>query len=199
MLNWIIKIAMVGFVAMMAGVFFWQPISATFSGMTTTNDFVLESTDGAVDTKAMRGKVLALMFGYAECGEHCADRLAKAAQAYNLLTSGERSRVAMILISVDERDTPAKIAAAVKKVHPDFIGATGTPEQVKTIADAFGADIQKPQLADGSRGIAVSPMIYVVDAEGKYASVLNEAAIGPEKVATALRAKLPATLPAGMR
>lgn len=194
MLNWIIKIAMVGFVAMMAGVFFWQPISATFSGTSIANDFVLESTEGTIDTRAMRGKVLALMFGYADCGERCDARLAKAAQAYQLMSSGERSRVAVILISVDDRDTPAKIAAAARKAHPEFIGASGKVEPVKAVADAFGANFQKHVLSDGSVSIDVSALTYVVDANGKFVSVLNES-VAPEQIAGALRSRLPAAMP----
>lgn len=193
-MDWLLKIGVVGLVILMGAVFFWQPLQKTFSGATYTNDFVLESTDGAIDTKAMRGKVLALTFAYAQCGEACAPRLAKAARAYDMLTSGERSRVTMIVISVDERDTPATIAAAAKKAHPGFIGASGTPEQIKAIADSFGVNYQKHALSDGSTAISVSPMIFLIDADGKFASVLSESS-EPEKIAASLRAKLPAAMP----
>lgn len=194
-MDWLTKVGLVGLVVLMGAVFFWQPIKATFSGTTVTNDFVLESSDGALDTKAMRGKVLALMFGYADCGERCEARLAKAAQAYRLLSSGERSRVAVILISVDDRDTPAKIAAAARKAHPEFIGASGKAEPVKAVADAFGANFQKHVLSDGSVSIDVSALTYVVDADGKFVSVLNES-VAPEQIAAALRSRLPAAMPA---
>lgn len=197
-MDWLTKVGLAGLVVLMGAVFFWQPIKATFSGTTVVNDFVLESSDGALDTKAMRGKVLALTFGYARCGEPCAERLGRAARAYELLTSGERSRVAVILISVDDRDTPAAIAAAAKKAHPDFIGASGKPEQIKAVADAFGVNYQKHELSDGTTTIGVSPMIFVVDADGKFASVISEST-EPEKIAASLRAKLPAAMPAPSR
>lgn len=193
-IDWLTKIGIVGLVVLMGAVFFWQPLQKTLSGATYTNDFVLESTDGAIDTTAMRGKVLALTFGYARCGEPCVERLARAARAYELLTSGERSRVAMILISVDDRDTPATIAAAAKKAHPDFIGASGKPEQIKAIADSFGVNYQKHELSDGTTTIGVSPMTFVIDADGKFASVISEST-EPEKIAASLRAKLPAAMP----
>lgn len=193
-IDWLTKIGVVGLVILMGAVFFWQPLQKTFSGATYTNDFVLESTDGAIDTKAMRGKVLALTFAYAQCGEACAPRLAKAAQAYDMLTSGERSRVAVIVVSVDERDTPAAIAAAAKKAHPAFIGASGKPEQIKAIADSFGVNYQRHDLSNGTVAISVSPMTFVIDADGKFASVLSEST-EPEKVAASLRAKLPAAMP----
>jgi len=193
-MDWLTKVGLAGLVVLMGAVFFWQPIKATFSGTTVTNDFVLESSDGAVDSKAMRGKVLALTFSYVGCGERCAERYAKAAQAYEMLASGERARVATIVVSVDDRDTPAAMAAAVKKVHPDFIGATGKPEAVKAVADAFGANFQKHILSDGGVSIDVSPLLFVVDAEGKFVSVLNET-MAPDKIAAALRARLPSALP----
>lgn len=193
-MDWLTKVGLAGLVVLMGAVFFWQPIKKTFSGATYTNDFVLESTDGVLDTKAMRGKVLAVTFGYAACGDACAERLGRAARAYGQLSSGERSRVAMVLVSVDDRDTPAAIAAAAKKAHPEFIGARGKPEDIKAIADSFGVNYQKHQLSDGSTSISVSPMIFVIDADGKFASVISESS-EPEKIAASLRAKLPAAMP----
>lgn len=194
-MDWLTKVGLAGLVVLMGAVFFWQPIKATFSGATVTNDFVLESSEGAVDSKALRGKVVALTFAYAGCGERCAARHANLARAYEALTSGERARVATIIVSVDDRDTPASMAAAAKKVHPDFIGATGKTEAVKAVADAFGANFQKHILSDGSVSIDVSPLVFVIDAEGKFVAVLNET-MTPEKIAASLRARLPSALPA---
>ncbi len=194
-MDWLTKLGLAGLVVLMGAVFFWQPIKATFSGATVSIDFVLESSEGAVDSKALRGKVVALTFAYAGCGERCAARHANLARAYETLTSGERARVAMIVVSVDERDTPATMGAAVKKIHPDFIGATGKAEAVKAVADTFGANFQKHVLSDGSVSLEVSPLVFVVDAEGKFVAVLNDT-MTPEKVAASLRARLPSALPA---
>ena len=185
------------FVVLLGAVFFWQPIKATFSNVSVTNDFVLQTADGALDTKTLRGKVLAIVFGYAHCDAPCADHLAQTAKAYDLLNAGERSQVKMILVSVDpERDTPAGIKEYASRIHPDMVGATGKAEEIKAVADAFSVDYQKYQPTGGDYAVAVRPLTYIVDADGRFASVLNEA-LTVEKTAAALRAKLPATLPPG--
>ena len=185
------------FVVLLGAVFFWQPIKATFSGVSVTNDFVLQTADGALDTKSLRGKVLAIVFGYAHCDAPCSNHLAETARAYDTLNAGERSQVRMILVSVDpERDTPAGIKEYASRIHPEMIGATGKPEEIKAVADAFAADYQKYQPEGGGYAVAVRPLTYIVDAEGRFASVLNEP-LPVDKTAAALRARLPAMLPPG--
>lgn len=193
-----IKAFLAVFVVLLGAVFFWQPIKATFSGVSITNDFVLQTADGTLDTKSLRGKVLAIVFGYANCDAPCTNHVAETAKAYDMLNAGERSQVRMILVSVDpERDTSAGIKEYASRIHPEIIGATGKPEEIKAVADAFSVDYQKYQPQGGSGyAIAVRPLTYIVDADGRFVSVLNET-LPVEKTAAALRARLPATLPPG--
>ncbi|MDO8932920.1 MAG: SCO family protein [Rhodocyclaceae bacterium] len=197
MYNLIIKIAIASFVVLMGAVFFWQPIKMTFSNVRVTNDFVLQTTTGTLDSKALRGKVLLVLFGYASCGEPCAARLARLGGGLDQLSAREREQVKVIVVSVDtERDTPARIADYAKKAHPEFIGATGKADEVKALTEAFGADNQKFSPKDGSTVVEVSQFTYLVAPDGRFVSVLNEAT-APEKVAAALRARIPGLLPPG--
>jgi protein SCO1/2 len=197
MYNLVFKGAIVTFVIMMAAMFFWQPISMTFSNAPVTNDFVLQTADGALDTKTLRGKVLALVFAHAGCDEACKGRLAKVGRAYEMLGASERSQTMMILVSVNpEQDTPAAISAYARSVHPNFIGATGKPEEVKAVTDAFAVHVINQKLPDGSQVIEASPLTYLVGPDGRFVSVLNEV-VSEDKVAAAMRKHLPTMLPPG--
>ena len=185
------------FVVLLGAVFFWQPLSATFSNTSITNDFILQTAYGTLDSKSLRGKVLAIFFGPTNCGAPCTDQIAKLAQAREALNAGERSQVMVILITVDpERDTPVRMGEYARSLHADFVGASGKPEEIKAVADAFSADFAKRMLQDGSYVVEARPLTYLVDTNGRFVSVLNEN-LSAAKVAEALRARLPKMLPPG--
>lgn len=197
MYNLFVKAMFAVFVVLLGAVFFWQPLATTFSKATVTNDFILQTSGGTLDSKALRGKVMLLLFGYARCTEPCATQLTKITKAYEMLSDGDRSQVKVVVVSFDaERDTPADISAYVKKFHSDFIGATGKPEEVKTLAEAFAADYQKTPPINGDYAIDFRPNTYIVAPDGRFVSVLNEA-IPVEKIAAALRSRILTQLPPG--
>ncbi|MBI4757023.1 MAG: SCO family protein [Betaproteobacteria bacterium] len=191
-----LKNALILLAILLAVIFVWQPLSRLLFGTATTNDFVLETNDGTLDSRQLRGKVLAVSLGYAHCADECAHRLAGLVKGYEMLDSGARGQVRMILVSADpDRDTPESIGAYARSLHPDMIGATGTPENLATLASGFGATYNKlPAAADGSYRIDHSHPIYLVDTEGRFVSALNENAV-PEQVAQSLRSKLSAQQP----
>jgi protein SCO1/2 len=194
----VLKNALILLAVLMFLVFVWQPLSRLFSPVAVTNDFVLETADGALDSRQLRGKLLAVTLAYVHCADECADRLAGLARGYEMLSSRDRGQVRMIVVSVDpDRDTPASIGAYARGFHPDMIGATGKPENLAALANGFSAAYNKlPAAADGSYRVDHSHPIYVVDTEGRFVSALSASAT-PEQVAQALRSRLPAQLPPG--
>ncbi len=138
-------------------------------------DFVLQSADGPVDSKALRGKVLLVYFGYANCPDICPASLAAGGQALKALSSEERSRVKLIMISVDpERDTVKHLKEYTAFFHPEMIGVTGSVEAIAALAKAFGAGyIKQPKRDDGSYAVDHTTSTYVVGPDGKLANVLE--------------------------
>jgi len=138
-------------------------------------DFVLQSADGPVDSKALRGKVLLVYFGYANCPDICPASLAAGGQALKALSSEERSRVKLIMISVDpERDTVKHLKEYTAFFHPEMIGVTGSVEAIEALAKAFGAGyIKQPKRDDGSYAVDHTTSTYVIGPDGKLASVLE--------------------------
>lgn len=138
-------------------------------------DFVLQSADGPVDSKAFRGKVLLVYFGYSNCPDVCPASLAAGGQALKALTPEERSRVKLLMISVDpERDSLQHLKEYTAFFHPAMTGITGTTDEIATVTKAFGASyIKHPKKADGSYVVDHTVSTYVVDTEGKLVAVLD--------------------------
>ncbi len=185
---------------------FRRPVVASLAGMTLMlaacgeqagfaghhgGDFVLQSAAGPVDTRALRGKVLLIYFGYVSCPDICPASMAAGASALNLLSPDERSRTRMIMVSVDPaRDTPAMLKEYAAYFHPDMIGATGSEAEVAAVAASFGAGYQKqPANADGSYAVDHTSHTYVVGRDGKLAEILP-LGTPPDKVAATVRALL---------
>ncbi len=138
-------------------------------------DFVLRSADGPVDTRALRGKVLLIYFGYTHCPDVCPASLAAGAQMLNTLSAEERGKVRLIMVSVDpERDTPARLKEYAAYFHPEMIGVTGTPEETVAVAQSFGAGyIRQPARPDGGYAVDHTTRTYVVAPDGKLAASLD--------------------------
>lgn len=154
-------------------------------------DFVLQSADGPVDSRALRGKVLLVYFGYANCPDICPASLAEGGRALNALTPDERSRVRLLMVSVDpERDTPAHLKTYTAFFHPEMTGVTGSPAEVAALAKAYGAGyVRQPARPDGSYAVDHTTSTYVVDRDGRLAEVL-ELGAPTDKVVAAVRKRL---------
>lgn len=179
---------------LLAAALIGKPLSKLlFDKSAITTDFVLETADGALDSRQLRGKALAISLGYTRCADECANRLARVVKGYEMLGARDRGQVRMILVSVDpDRDAPADMGAYARRIHPDMVGATGKPGSLAAFANGFGATYNKSVIApDGGYEVDFSHPIYLVDTEGRFVSALNENA-SPEDIAQALRSKLPA-------
>lgn len=158
------------------------------SAMPAGAEFVLQSADGPVDSKNLRGKVLLIYFGYTNCPDVCPAAMASGGQVLKALSPEERGRVKLILISVDpERDSVAHLKEYTAFFHPDMLGLTGTPAEVAALAKAYGAGyIKQPARPDGSYAVDHTTSTYVVAPDGKLGAVLDLGA-PTDKVLAAVR------------
>ncbi len=140
----------------------------------TGGDFTLQGPAGPVDTRALRGKVLLVYFGYANCPDVCPASLAVMNQMLREMDERERARIVPLMISVDpERDTPQTLREYTAYFHPDLLGVTGTPGEIASVAKAFGAGYaRQPTRPDGGYAIDHSANTYVVGPDGQLAATL---------------------------
>ncbi|MDP2821621.1 MAG: SCO family protein [Sulfuritalea sp.] len=149
-------------------------------------DFVLQSAAGPLDTKALRGNVLLVYFGYVNCPDVCPMSMAAGAAALNALTPAERAKTRMIMVSVDpERDTPTKLKDYVAYFHPAMLGAVGTEAETAAIAKSFAAGyMRQPTRPDGGYAVDHSSQTYVIGPDGKLMELLPLGVATDKVVAT---------------
>lgn len=132
-------------------------------------DFELPST--VADTSRLsdfKGKVVLLNFGFTTCPDVCPMVLTRMSKALNEL-GDERSKVQPLFVSFDpERDTIDRLKQYVHYFGDDFIGMTGTPEQIRTVTRQYGV-VYLPQKSASAAGVlfAHSDYIYLLDQQGR--------------------------------
>jgi protein SCO1 len=115
-----------------------------------------------------RGKLMIVYFGYTFCPDVCpADLLAitQALDSLGPLADG----IQPIFITLDpERDT-ALLKDYVAAFHKSFVGLTGSPEEIRKVANAFKASYTKvlgPR--EGEYAIDHTGVIYLMGRSGEY-------------------------------
>ncbi len=119
-------------------------------------DFTLTASTGEpVSLSDLRGKHVALYFGYTYCPDVCPTTLNDLRKMVNSLSNRQAQDVQVIMISVDpERDTVEQLASYLKHIDPNFLGMTGAPQEIKAVASQMGAFFEKRE-TEGATGYLV--------------------------------------------
>ena len=123
-----------------------------------------------VTEKTLLGRYTLVFFGFTTCPDICPVALQNITAALEMMGS-DGDRITPVFITTDpERDTVEKVAAFVKGFHEKLIGLTGTPEQVKIVAQAYRIYYSKAMNKDAPDGYSIdhSSVIYLMGRDGKY-------------------------------
>ena len=133
-----------------------------------------------------RGKLMIVYFGYTFCPDVCPADLMAITQALDALGPAADG-VQPIFITVDpERDTKL-LAEYVSAFHKSLIGLTGTPDEIRKVANAYKAFYAKvPGAHDGDYAIDHTGVIYLMGRSGEYLGFMPPQT-GPEKLTEILR------------
>jgi len=115
-----------------------------------------------------RGKLMIVYFGYTYCPDVCPADLMAITQALDALGPAADG-VQPIFITVDpERDTKV-LKDYVGAFHPSLIGLTGSPDDIRKVANAFKAFYVKvPDERGGDYSIDHAGVIYLMGRDGEY-------------------------------
>lgn len=153
---------------------------APLEGARIGGAFTLTNQDGeTVRDTDFAGKHRIIYFGYSYCPDVCPVDLQKIAAGFALFEKQQPERakaIQPIFITIDpQRDTPQVLKQYVEAFHPRLIGLTGTPEQIKQVADAYLVmyQAQKPEGADAN-GYLVdhSRQAYLMGPKGEPIALL---------------------------
>ena len=114
---------------------------------------------------SLRGHEVLVFFGYTHCPDVCPATIGVVGQALAAVGPGPTA----VFVSIDpERDTPAWLKDYVRYLPPGFVALTGSPGQVRSVADSWG--VRYARVETGSPdGYAMSHTadVYLVDADGR--------------------------------
>lgn len=134
--------------------------------------FTLNAANQTVLTeKDMRGKVVLMFFGYANCPDICPTSMAQLADVMEKL-GDDAQHVRILFVSVDpHRDTPDMLQEYVENFDDRYaIGLTGTEKQIADLARRYRVayQIEKPRSANpNDYEVSHSRGVYFFDAKGK--------------------------------
>ena len=116
-----------------------------------------------------QGDVVVLFFGFTHCPDVCPTTLAEFNAVLAQLDEAAAQRVQVLFVTVDpERDTPEVLRDYVTAFNPEFLGLTGTPEQIADVAREFRIIYKK---VEGSRpgqySVDHSAGTYIFDPQGR--------------------------------
>jgi cytochrome oxidase Cu insertion factor (SCO1/SenC/PrrC family) len=133
-----------------------------------------------------RGRLMIVYFGYTFCPDVCPADLMAITQALDAL-GPVANEIQPIFITVDpERDTKL-LAEYVSAFHKSLIGLTGSPEEIRKVANAYKAFYAKlPGGRAGEYAIDHTGVIYLMGRNGEYLGFMPPQT-GPEKLTEILR------------
>lgn len=116
----------------------------------------------------MRGNVVLLFFGYTSCPDVCPTTLSELRNANEELGKNA-DQVKVVFVTVDpERDTPEKIQKYVSIFNPDFIGLSGSTNELEPVWKDYGVYREIDTTTSSASGYLVthSARVYVIDPDG---------------------------------
>ena len=134
------------------------------------SDFSLVDHRGDEFTRArLTDKWTLVFFGFTHCPDICPTTLATLNKVISPMDQAEKDAIQVILLSVDpERDTPEKLAAYVPYFNKDFIGVTGNPFQILSLATQLNTVFSKVPLKGDDYTMDHSGNIVVINPKGDY-------------------------------
>jgi protein SCO1/2 len=137
--------------------------------------FALQDGSGQTVTDAsFRGKWMLVYFGYTHCPDVCPTTLSSIATAMTQLGPAARN-FAPVFITVDPaRDTARVMADYTAAFGPEFVGLSGSDAAIASAEKAYRVYAAKHPLEGGDYVMDHSSIIYVMDPQGHFVSVLSD-------------------------
>lgn len=153
---------------------------------------LIDAAGGRFGSDDLQGGWHLLFFGFASCPDVCPLTLAtlhESAVALDDLPGTWRPRV--VMVSVDPgRDDPARLTAYVEHFDPDFIGVSGTRDQIDRLTGDLGVPVLIGEPDQGGYySVDHGAALFLIDPRGRLRAVLS-APHEPAGIAESVRAVL---------
>lgn len=129
-----------------------------------------DHTGKRVTEKDFAGHYALIFFGYTHCPDICPSALQVITAALDKL-GGKAKDITPVFISLDsERDTPAKLAEYLTSFGKNFVGLTGSKEEIAAAAKTFRIFYQvvADEKTPGEYSIDHAAIIYLMGKDGQF-------------------------------
>jgi protein SCO1 len=135
-------------------------------------DFSLTNQAGEPFTAAeLRGRATLVFFGFTNCPDLCPTTLAKLAQVKR---NAGVPDLRVVMVTVDpERDTPAALAAYLRRFDPEFVGLTGEKREIEALSRNIGVAAARSEQPGGAYTVDHTSAVFLVDARGDLVAVFT--------------------------
>lgn len=147
----------------------YQYHGSTISSSQPMTNFTLTGPEGQpVSLIDFRGKVVLIYFGYTFCPDVCPATMVELKTAMEALGK-KADDVQVIMVTLDpQRDTWEVLQEYVHHFNPDFIGLTGSEDEITTVAAPFGVFYEKEEgSVETGYLLAHTATVAALDKEGK--------------------------------
>ena len=133
---------------------------------------LIDDTGATVTGKTLAGKPYAIYFGYTFCPDVCPTTLLDLSRWIKKL-GADADRLNYVFVTVDpERDTVQSLHTYLSSFDKRIRGYTGTPAEIAQIAREYRVYYKKVPTDDGGYTMDHSAVIYLMDPDGKFVTVI---------------------------
>lgn len=134
-------------------------------------DFILASTLGKpLDTLQLRGNVVLLTFGYAECRDICPLGLMRLHEVIQSLGQ-DASKLSVIFVAFDSEQDLSKLARYIHGFDSNIIGVAGSEQEISEITSRYGVIYPKKLTSSDKPNFDHNGFIYLLDTQGKVRAI----------------------------
>lgn len=136
--------------------------------------FTLASAEGNRTLSEFSGRPVVLYFGYTYCPDICPLGLSVIRDAMKALPAGTIKPAPLFVTLDPARDTTEHLKEYLAFFSPEFVGLTGSVEQIKEVAGRYGTYFMagKPD-AKGGYTVDHTGYFYLLDKRGELMRVLD--------------------------
>ncbi|MCP4185847.1 MAG: SCO family protein [Hyphomicrobiales bacterium] len=158
--------------------------SSQVSGDRMGGEFSLVRQDGKpVTDKDLLGKPHAMFFGFTNCPEVCPTTLYEISTWLSELGK-DADGIDVYFMTVDpERDTVEVLADYLTSFDARIIGITGKKPDVEQTLRSYRVYFKRVELENGDYNMDHTAIIYLLDAEGKFAGSISYGEDGKSAIA----------------
>ncbi len=154
------------------GVMIWVYADEPRTGRFDASFSLIDDRGNAVDQSIFRGRPALVYFGYTNCPEVCPTTMYEVVDWMNALGDQGKSLNALFFSIDPERDTQEVMHNYVTAFSSRIRGITGSPDEMKKVADGWFIHAAKEASEDGDYHMSHTVSLLLIGADGRLKGLI---------------------------